>query len=124
MTNVDTPMTLQIAGQATPNPYPSTDYPRPDRLVDGNPCRQTWDCYSHGPMSAGYWECEPGAWRIAFARDKQEFFLIIHGCVRLHADNGPTHTIGPGEAAIIPPGFTGVFEVIEAVRKYYVIVEG
>ncbi|RZU38228.1 hypothetical protein EV700_2806 [Fluviicoccus keumensis] len=117
-------MSLFIAGKPLPNPAPTLDLPRPDRLVDGNPARQTWDCYNHGPMSAGFWECEPGAWRIAFAPDKQEFFQIIHGRVRLHADHGPSHTIGPGEAAIIPPGFTGVFEVLEAVRKYYVIVEG
>ena len=28
-----------------------------------------------------------------------------------------------GNAGIIPPAFVGTFEVIEAVKKYYVIVE-
>jgi uncharacterized cupin superfamily protein len=28
-----------------------------------------------------------------------------------------------GNAGIIPPSFVGTFEVIEAVKKYYVIVE-
>jgi Predicted enzyme of the cupin superfamily len=28
-----------------------------------------------------------------------------------------------GEAGIIPPGFIGTFEVVEAVKKYYVVVE-
>ena len=114
---------LYIAGHPTPNPAPTLDHPRPDRLVHGNPARQTWDCYSHGPMNAGIWECQPGAWRIAFADNKQEFFHIIHGRVRLHADNGAISDLGPGDAAIIPPGFNGIFEVVDAVRKHYVIVE-
>ncbi len=29
----------------------------------------------------------------------------------------------PGQAGIIPPSFIGTFEVVEAVKKYYVIVE-
>lgn len=116
-------MSFHIAGQVSPHPEPTLDHPRPDRLVRGNPDRLTWDCYSHGPLSAGFWECQPGAWRIAFAANKQEFFHIIHGRVRLHADNGQVSDIGPGDAAIIPPGFTGIFEVVEAVRKHYVIVE-
>ena len=28
-----------------------------------------------------------------------------------------------GNAGIIPPAFVGTFEVVEAVKKYYVIVE-
>ena len=36
---------------------------------------------------------------------------------RIHAE-----AFGPGEAAVIPAGFRGVFEVVEAVEKYYVIV--
>ena len=31
--------------------------------------------------------------------------------------------IGPGEACISPAGFTGTFAVLEAVRKYYVVLE-
>ena len=30
---------------------------------------------------------------------------------------------GPGEAGVIPSGFTGTFEVLAAVRKYYVVME-
>ena len=114
---------LIIAGQPRPDPAPVTDYPRPERLVSGNPRRQTGSCYESGPMSAGFWECEPGAWRIVFADNKQEFFQVIHGRVRLHDADGGYQDIGPGDAAVIPPGFQGVFEVLDAVRKYYVIVE-
>ena len=30
---------------------------------------------------------------------------------------------GPGQAVVIPPNFRGSFEVVEAVRKHFVIIE-
>lgn len=67
--------------------------------------------------------CEIGAWRIEFAANKQEFFQVIAGWVRLHDADGNTVDIRAGDAGIIPPSFKGIFEVIEAVQKHYVIVE-
>ena len=100
------------------------DYPNPQRLVTGNPQRRTWPAYESGDgvCAVGIWACEPGAWRIAFADNKEEFFCIRHGRVQLIAENGHAEAFGPGEAAVIPAGFRGVFEVLEAVEKYYVIV--
>lgn len=107
------------------NPAPVLDRPRPDRLVAGNPARHTWEYFTNpsGEVSAGIWACEPGAWRIQFADNKDEFFCVISGRVRLTDAEGRAHDIGPGEAAVIPAGFRGEFAVIEAVRKYYVVVE-
>ena len=31
--------------------------------------------------------------------------------------------IGPGQAAVIPANFRGAFEVVERVRKHFVVVE-
>lgn len=102
------------------------DRPDPQRLVAGNPLRHTWSGFEagNGQLAAGIWACEPGAWRIAFAADKHEFFAIISGRVRLTDEHGHAETFGPGEAAVIPAGFRGEFRVLEAVRKYYVIVSG
>ena len=36
---------------------------------------------------------------------------------------GGAQDVGPGEAAVIPPGFEGEFEVLEPVRKHFVVVE-
>jgi len=44
--------------------------------------------------------------------------------VQLTDEHGHAETFGPGEAAVIPAGFRGEFRVLEAVRKYYVIVSG
>ena len=42
------------------------DYPRPDRLVRGNPERLTYSLYEHPHMDCGIWKCEIGAWNIQF----------------------------------------------------------
>ena len=99
------------------------DRPRPDRLVSGNPLRTTWNHYEQDGVSAGTWTCEPGAWRIAFAEGKDEFFHVLEGRIRITDDAGAAKEFGSGEACVIPGGFTGLFEVLEPVKKHYVIVE-
>lgn len=99
------------------------DRPRPDRLVSGNPLRTTWNHYENAGVSAGTWACEVGSWRIAFPEGKDEFFHVIIGRIRITDDAGIAKEFGPGEACVIPGGFTGLFEVVEPVRKHYVIVE-
>ena len=102
---------------------PEIDYPRPDRLVNGNPKRTTWNHYETAGVSSGLWECEPGAWRIAFAEGKDEFFHVISGRIRITDAQGIAREFSSGEACVIPGGFTGLFEVIEHVRKHYVIID-
>lgn len=102
---------------------PEIDHPRPDRLVCNNPKRCTYNHYEVNGVSSGLWECEPGTWRIAFADGKDEFFHIISGKIRITDALGIAHEFGPGEAAVIPGGFRGLFEVLEHVRKHYVIVD-
>jgi uncharacterized cupin superfamily protein len=106
-------------------PQPAFDRPRRDRLVAGDPLRTTWEHFAaaSGDMTAGIWACEPGSWNIAFAENKDEFFCVIAGRIAIADTAGKRSEFGPGEAGVIPAGFTGRFEVIEPVRKYYVVVE-
>lgn len=105
-------------------PEASYDHPRPDRVVKGNPLRTTHEHYQTPgeQVSAGIWACEPGAWNIAFAPDKHEFFCVIEGRIRITDHHGDAAEFTSGEACVIPPGFTGTFEVLEPVRKYYVLM--
>lgn len=111
-----------IAFAATP-PEAEFDHPRPDRLERGNPLRTTWTRYANAGMTAGTWACEPGAWRIAFAKGKDEFFHVLEGCIRITDENGTAQTFRAGDACVIPAGFKGLFEVLEPVRKHFVVVE-
>lgn len=87
--------------------------------------RTTWNYFTNptGEISSGIWACEPGSWRIHFADNKDEFFCVIEGVVRLTDAEGQITEVRAGEAAIIPAGFQGVFGVVELVKKYYVVIE-
>jgi len=109
-----------FTGSAAPAEF---DHPRPARLLEGNPLRTTWNHYEQDGVSAGAWSCEPGAWRIAFADDTDEFFHVLSGRIRITDEGGVAREFGAGEACVIPAGFKGVFEVLEAVSKHYVLVK-
>ena len=115
---------IWLAGHGLTQSEATVDYPRPDRLVAGNPKRMTQSLYEHPNMNCGIWTCEVGAWNIQFAANKQEFFQVIEGVVRIHDKATGTYIeVSAGNSGIIPPGFTGTFEVVEAVKKYFVVVE-
>ena len=100
------------------------DHPRADRLVSGNPRRETWPLYetADGVTSVGIWACEVGMWRIVFAPNKEEYFFVLEGHVRLHDLAGTAVDVRAGEGAVIPAGFEGAFEVVAPVRKHFVVV--
>ena len=101
------------------------DHPKPERLQQGNPRRETWTLYesADGQTSAGIWACEVGRWRIVFPAHKEEYFFVLSGHVRLHDAAGGWVDVHAGEGSVIPAGFEGAFEVLEPVRKHFVVVE-
>lgn len=115
----------RIVAMAQPLRPGQVDHPRPDRLVQGNPRRETWPLYTSadGVTSVGIWACERGMWRIAFAPNKDEYFFVLEGHVRLHDRDGLVVDVRAGEGAVIPAGFEGAFEVVLPVRKHFVVVE-
>lgn len=108
---------------ADPLPQPTFDQPAPERCLGAPPQRTTWELYDQQGVSMGVWACEPGAWKIAFHADRHEFFQVLEGRLRIVAEDGAAREYGPGDAAIIPAGFQGVFQVIEAVKKRYVMID-
>lgn len=125
------PMTTPVPALPTitriqqPDAAPAVDTPREARREAGCPERHTWTLYESAPdgVSVGIWACEPGRWRIEFGAHQHEYFTVLEGRVRLHHAEGGFTEIGPGEAAVIPAGFHGSFEVLERVRKHFVVVE-
>ena len=112
--------------EADPATAPAVDHPRADRRLDGCPRRETWTCFEapQGDLSAGIWTCEPGHWRIVFPPGKDEYFFVLAGRLRLHdAARGTCTEVTAGQGAVIPGGFEGSFEVLEPVRKHFVVLE-
>ena len=118
------PTTLIKLQAAMPGP-PEIDHPKPERLLRGNPRRETWNVVDEavgGRVYAGVWRCEPGHWRIEMGADERELFTVLAGRCRVHGDDGSVQEVGPGEALWIPAGFCGSFEVLEPLTKTYAIV--
>lgn len=112
---------------AHPSTTPSLDHPRPERLLRGNPLRETWNLIDErlpaGQVYCGVWRCEPGHWRIAMGPTERELFTVLTGRCRVHDARGGHEEAGPGEGIYIPPGFEGEFEVLESLTKTYMICE-
>ena len=112
---------------AHPADTPTLDHPKPERLIRGNPLRETWnrvdEALPAGRVYCGVWRCEPGHWRIAMGPTERELFTVVSGRCRVHDARGGYQEAGPGEALYLPPGFVGEFEVLEHLTKTYMIAE-
>ena len=110
-----------------PDGIAEQDHPQPERLIRGNPLRETWNLVtgdvSAGQVYCGVWRCEPGHWRIAMGPSERELFTVMAGRCRVHDEQGHFEEAGVGEAIYIPPGFAGAFEVVETLTKTYMICE-
>jgi uncharacterized cupin superfamily protein len=115
------PSIIAFRAQDTPS---EVDFPNVDRRVTGNPKRITRNHYSNSSdeVFAGEWSCEVGSWRIEFGPTEDEFFFVTEGRVRITDEDGTAVEVGAGESLLIPAGFKGVFAVLEAVKKHYMIV--
>lgn len=124
--NAPSPARL-IKFTALPARKPQTDHPMPERLIDGNPLRETWNLVEEGlpagQVFCGVWRCQPGHWRIAMGPSERELFTVVAGRCRVHDAQGGHEEVGVGEGLYIPPGFEGSFEVLEALTKTYMICE-
>lgn len=107
-----------------PDTAPEIDHPREERREVGNPERRTWMLYEapEAGLYAGIWESDVGRWRIQMDPNEHEYFIVQSGRCRLHGADGAVTEAGPGEAVVIPPAFAGSFEVLETLRKHFVIV--
>lgn len=107
-------------------PETSHAHPDQDRRLRGNPLRTSHEYFAndvHGVRS-GTWSAEAGAYRIALDENKHEFFHLLSGKVQISNEDGSTTlSYGPGDTGIIPPGFKGVFDIVEPASKFWVVTE-
>ena len=110
------PLVQRVAATGT---LPEITRPDPAKVTRGDPVHTTWNLEDAGVLSAGLWKSTPGAWRVSSA--EWEYFHILEGHSVLTGDDGTVHTLRAGDALILRPGFSGVWDVIETTRKEYVI---
>ena len=94
-----------------------------DKLIAGTPRTRTTMLYESPAQKlyCGEWEATPGKWRIAYT--EWEYMEIISGRCIVQGDDGSRIEAGPGQKFVIEPGFTGTWEVLEQMRKSWVIRE-
>jgi uncharacterized cupin superfamily protein len=94
-----------------------------DRVLDGQPRTTVQNHYSDatGRFHCGVWSSTPGRWRVSYTEN--EFCQLLAGRVRLVGDDGTTREFRPGDTWVIPSGWRGTWETVEAARKYYAIYE-
>ena len=96
----------------------------PQKLLEGNPRQTVWLQYADdtsGQFMAGIWHSECGRWKILYT--EQEYCRMLEGVSVITDQAGVSLTLRPGDECIIPPGFSGTWEVLEPTRKRFVIHE-
>jgi uncharacterized cupin superfamily protein len=68
------------------------------------------------------WEGTPGSWTVE-NRPDTETSLVLSGRARITDDDGVMREIGPGDMLILPCGWSGRWEIVETLRKCYVVAE-
>ncbi|WP_211465568.1 cupin domain-containing protein [Collimonas silvisoli] len=118
--------TATIISYAEIQPVITVRQPDPEMRVKGAPNRTTLSYFADPAfgLSSGIWSAETGAYKISMAASKHEFFHILTGKVEISCDStGAVKSYGPGDTGIIPPGFSGMFEIIEDASKFYVVTD-
>ncbi len=95
-----------------------------EKVVEGSPVARSQILYTSNDdcFFAGLYECTAGKWRVSYEED--EFCTLLDGEVRLHdaRDNTITTYRAP-QSFLIPSGFSGIWDAVTPVRKYFALYE-
>ena len=102
---------------------PDVSVPGADRLLAGAPEHRVWNYFTDSTQTffAGRWSATRGKWRVRYTEN--ELCVITAGRVVLTSDVGESSAFGPGDAFVVPAGFSGTWEVLEDCSKVYAIFE-
>ncbi len=94
-----------------------------DRLIAGTPEVQVRNFFTDPSQQffAGRWSATRGKWRVRYT--ESELCVMTAGRVTLESDSGERSSFGPGDAFVVPAGFTGIWEVVEDCSKIYAVFE-
>jgi hypothetical protein len=102
---------------------PERYLPAQEKILKGNPEQTIYNHYNSpcGQLNAGVWEGEVGQWTVNYT--EHEYCEIVQGVSVLRDEDGNGKTLRAGDRFVIPAGFKGTWEVLEACRKVYVVFE-
>lgn len=77
--------------------------------------------FAEGSLTAGTWECGPG--KLQLDLEVTEFCHLLKGRWVLTSESGQVTDLRAGDSWVFPKGWKGASEVVETVRKVYMIIE-
>jgi len=97
--------------------------PPVERLLAGTPELQVRNYFSDASQQffAGRWSATRGKWRVRYTEN--ELCVMTAGRVVIESERGERASFGPGDAFVVPAGFSGTWEVVEDCSKIYAIFE-
>jgi uncharacterized cupin superfamily protein len=97
--------------------------PAADRLMSGKPVTRVANYFADSTQQffAGRWSATRGKWRVRYTEN--ELCVMTAGRVVIESDSGERNTFAPGDAFVVPAGFSGTWEVLEDCSKIYAIFE-
>ena len=109
------PNLLKVAASVAPE----VERPAAEKLISGDPVFTTWNLEEKDGLYAGIWQSTVGKWHVSY--DEWEYFRLLEGVSILTDAEGQETRLTAGDSFIIRPGFSGTWEVVETIRKDYVI---
>ena len=103
----------------SPSVEPEVSRPDAKKLLAGDPVHTTWNLEERDGLYCGIWQSTPGTWRSVYT--EWEYCRILSGVAILTEDRKPPVTCRAGDSFILRPGWEGTWEVVETLRKDYVI---
>jgi len=94
-----------------------------DRLISGQPMQRLNNVFSNSKENffCGVWSSDAGKWNIQYSED--EFCYIIEGEAIITDAQGHSETVVQGDAFVLPAGFSGTWETVGSVKKFYSMYE-
>lgn len=102
---------------------PELSEPPSERLITGTPELSVQNFYTDASQQffAGRWSATRGKWRVRYTEN--ELCVMTRGRVVIESASGERSSFGPGDAFVVPAGFSGTWEVLEDCSKIYAIFE-
>ena len=102
---------------------PPMETSKPGNVVSGDPTTRLQNYFTDasGQFFSGIWESTPGKWPVSYS--ESEFCAILEGSAVLTGADGKSESFKAGDAFVIPSGFTGFWETVTPLKKWYAIFE-
>ena len=88
----------------------------------GSPTSASRKVYEVGTTNVGYWTCTAGSWQTV-KRPTTECFHVLEGVFFLTNADGSARRCVAGDTVVLPKGWSGYWDIIETVKKIWVVVK-